>query len=190
MKPERVRVAHIFVAFKSGDAKSVAAARKQAEKLLKEVRAQKADPRAFQTIAREKSDDVATRAVGGDLLYLSKAELTQKWSAPLAEAAFAMKKVGDISGLVKGAKGYHILRLTGREAPLNRTLGEVKANIEARIRQTDRRQRYEDFVAKLRKDTGVKVYDDELKKVDLGTSGVGHQGMLSPHGMPMGAHGH
>ena len=191
VKPERVRVAHIFVAFKAGDAKSVAAARKKAAKLLQEVRAQKTDPRAFQTIAREKSDDVASRPVGGDLLYLSQAELTQKWSAPMAAAAFAMKKVGEISGLVKGTKGYHILRLTGREAPLNRTLGEVKANIEARIRQTDRRQRYEDFVAGLRKASGVKVYDDELKKVDIGTSGVGHPGMISPHGMPMkAAHGH
>jgi len=166
-----------------------AAARKKAETLLHEVRSRKDDPRAFQTVAREKSDDVASRAVGGDLLYLSQAELTRKWSAPMAKAAFALKKVGQISGLVKGAKGYHILRLTGREPPLNRTLGEVKANIEARIRQTDRRQRYEDFVARLRKQAGVKVYDAELQKVDLGSSGVGQPGMIAPHGMPMKAHG-
>lgn len=183
VKPERVRVAHIFVAFKSGDKKSVAAAKKKAKAILAEVHAKEKDPRSFMLIAREKTEDAASRATGGDLRYLAKDELAKAWSPAVADAAFAMKNVGEVSGLVKGTKGFHILRLVGRQRALDRTFDQVRANVEARLRQEKRRERYDDFIAKLRKAAGVTIDQKLLDSIKATSAGIGRRG---PMGMPMG----
>lgn len=182
VKPERVRVSQVFVAAPSGDKAARAAARKKAASLLSQIKARKKEPLAFSQLAQANTDDAASRARGGDLGYLSEADLTQAWGAKAAEAAFGLTKVGDLSGVVEGDKGFHVFKLTGRQKALERTFDQVRRNVEQRVKQELRRKAYVDFVDGLRDKSGVTVEQATLEGIDLGSSGARRPAM----GMPMG----
>lgn len=61
----------------------------------------------FAKIAEENSDDPATKTKGGDLGFFDRRRMVQ----PFDSAAFMLKK-GQVSGLVKTAFGWHIIKLT------------------------------------------------------------------------------
>ncbi|RMG20053.1 MAG: peptidylprolyl isomerase [Deltaproteobacteria bacterium] len=165
VKPERVRVSHIFFSFekRGGKDKALAAAKKTLAAL---ETAQKKDPRAFRDTARQESDDVETKPTGGDLRYQTKEDLEAAWGPAVAKAAFALEKVGDLSAPVVGEKGVHILRLTGRQKALNKTFDQVKQQIIHRLRREKRNERFEAFVAELRKKEGVTIEEALLDTVD------------------------
>jgi len=61
---------------------------------------------SFAHLAEEYSDDSATAEIGGSLGWVRRGQL----ASALDEAAFQLK-VGEISGIVQSAFGFHILRL-------------------------------------------------------------------------------
>lgn len=60
-RPERLRLAHIFVAKPAGDAAAVEAKRKLSKEILAEVRKGLGDPYGFGRSARSRSEDLQTR---------------------------------------------------------------------------------------------------------------------------------
>ena len=76
--------------------------RARAESLLKQAQGG-AD---FAALARENSDDIGSKAQGGDLGWSTR----EAYEAPFADALFAMQK-GEIRGPVRTRFGYHIIRL-------------------------------------------------------------------------------
>jgi peptidyl-prolyl cis-trans isomerase C len=95
------------------------------------VRAALAGGAAFAPLAQEFSDDPASASAGGRMPWASRSEL----HPVLADTLFAMKEVGEISGVVHTRIGYHILRLDGRKPPRQRTFDEVKDLILERLRE-------------------------------------------------------
>lgn len=63
-QPALYRVSQIFLPAPLGDAEAVAAARKQAQELVKRAQAPKAD---FAALARANSQDASSREQGGDI---------------------------------------------------------------------------------------------------------------------------
>ncbi|MDF1564526.1 MAG: peptidyl-prolyl cis-trans isomerase [Deltaproteobacteria bacterium] len=186
VKPERVRLAHILV--QAEDPAKKGEAKKKIQAIGKELAKRSAEATAFQMIAREKSDDAGTRSVGGDLGYHTKEELADIWGGALADAAFAMEKVGDVSTVVESEKGLHLLKLTGKQKALDRSFDQVKMQIEGRVRREKRTTLFDDFVDGLRTKEAVKVDEALLESIEVSASGVdgeaGPEGMAGPGGMP------
>lgn len=125
---EQRRASHILInAAKDAKDADKQAARKQAEEILAQV---KADPAAFARLAKEKSQDAGSGQQGGDLGFFGKDAMVK----PFEDAVFSMRQ-GDISGIVQSDFGYHIITLTGIKSGSVRPLEEVKNDIEAELRK-------------------------------------------------------
>lgn len=166
VRPERVRVADFFFASPKGDPKR-AAVKAEAAKELAALVAAKEEVRAaaFASAVRRRSNAEATKSVDGDLGPRTLEELTQTQGAPVAEAAFALKAVGALSGVVETEYGYHLLRLLGRQ-PGEETKFEVaRPRIENRLQAERRGTGMEKLVEKLKAETKVEVSEVELAKI-------------------------
>ena len=108
--PEEIRASHILVKDKA-----------TAEKILAELK----NGANFAELAKKYSLDTATKDKGGDLGWFPHGRMVPEFD----KAAFALKKVGDISGIVKTPYGYHIIKLTGRKPAHTPTLAEVKDKV-------------------------------------------------------------
>lgn len=115
---EQRRASHILIAASPADK---AAARAEAEKILKDV---KQSPAKFEALAKQYSKDPGSAAKGGDLGFFSRGMMVKSFE----DAAFAMKD-GEISGLVPSDFGFHIIKLTAIKQGGVRSLGEVKGEI-------------------------------------------------------------
>ena len=100
--PEQIKASHILIQAKADDATAVEAAKVKAEGLLKQIST--AD---FAKLAAANSDDPGSKTKNGDLGYFSRGRMVPEFEA----AAFNLKK-GEVSGLVKSAFGFHIIKVT------------------------------------------------------------------------------
>ncbi|MFN7133535.1 MAG: peptidylprolyl isomerase, partial [Myxococcales bacterium] len=146
--------------------------RAAAEAALAEVKEK--DPRdlnAFGHIARLRSEDPQSRPVNGDLAFKTRAELEARAGREVAEVAFAMREPGRFhDGVVETDKGFHIIKLSGRESPLDLKFADVKDAIRTRLIYEKRAQNYNKFIADLQQRAGLKIDDKVLEgiKIDLG----------------------
>lgn len=168
VKPERVRASHVFLSAPNGSPDR-ARVEKEAVKVLVEVRGREAGPvkTAFAALAQTRSDDATTKTSAGDLGFRTQEELTQLWGAKLAEAAFTLKAVDELAGPVATEKGFHLLKLMGRQVGLNQPFESVRPRIEARLATERRTKAMDTFVAELRAKTPVTVDEQALGKVDV-----------------------
>jgi peptidyl-prolyl cis-trans isomerase SurA len=145
----QVRAAHVFVAIPDGaDAATAAEKQAQAQKILE--RAQAGED--FAKLARETSDDAATRNDGGDLGYFGKDMLPKA----IEELVFAMK-VGDVRGPIRVDRGFHVIKLVDRKVKDPKPFDEVKDDIRMQLRQKDMERQTKIYLAELRKKTLVDI---------------------------------
>jgi peptidyl-prolyl cis-trans isomerase SurA len=143
----QVRASHIFIAIPEGaDASTVLAKEAAARKLMSRVQAGE----DFATIAREFSEDPATRAEGGDLGYFGRDMLPK----PIEEMVFAMN-VGEVRGPVRADRGFHVIKLVDKKQKDVKPLGDVKEEIRAQLRQKEMERQTRNYLAELRKRTLV-----------------------------------
>jgi len=139
----QVRASHIFLAIPEGaDAAAAQEKEKQAQLLLH--RAQSGED--FSRLAREYSEDTATRAEGGDLGWFGKDILPK----PIEEMVFSMK-VDEIRGPVRADRGFHVIKLLGRRAQDPKPLSEVRDQIRGQLRQREMERQTKNFLTELRK---------------------------------------
>jgi peptidyl-prolyl cis-trans isomerase SurA len=144
----QVRASHIFIAIPDGaDLTAVAEKKAQAEKIVE--RAKKED---FAKLAREVSDDAATRAEGGDLGFFGKDMLPK----PIEELVFAMKP-GEVRGPVRADRGFHVIKLVDRKTKDPKPLDDVKDDIRMQLRQKDMERQTKIYLTELRKKTLVDI---------------------------------
>jgi len=120
--PEQIRASHILV---STDGKDEAAARKQAEDLLAQVKA----GGDFAALAKAHSDDAASKANGGDLDYFGRGRMVPEFE----NVAFSMQP-GQVSDLVKTQFGFHIIKLVDKKGGTTRSLDDVRAQITEQLK--------------------------------------------------------
>ncbi len=107
--PEQVKASHILVATKE-----------EADTILAELK----NGADFAATAKEKSTDTATKERGGELELFTKADMEEA----ISNAVFALE-LGDLSGVVEAGDGFHIYKLTERNAAITPTLEEKKEEI-------------------------------------------------------------
>jgi peptidyl-prolyl cis-trans isomerase C len=168
VKPERVRVSHVFLAADAADGNR-AKVKAEAQRLLAEVKAKEAGPAktAFAEAAKLRSDDATSKVSGGDLLFKTEAELQEAWGESLAKAVAQMKTIGEIGGLVETDKGFHLVKLTGRQNAHDRPFDTVKSQIQNRLFREKRTTAFEDFVSGLKQQANVQVKEDVLAGIEV-----------------------
>jgi len=108
---DKIRVSHILIHPKTyvKEAKKRDKQMEEAKHLADSVYQRIKAGEDFAELAKEYSMDKSSAAKGGDLGFFSRNQTVQQFD----EAAFSLKKVGDISGVIKSPLGYHIIKLTG-----------------------------------------------------------------------------
>ncbi|MEW6354120.1 MAG: SurA N-terminal domain-containing protein [Pseudomonadota bacterium] len=124
---EQRRAGHILI--KSD--KNAEAAKAKAEELLKRLRA--GEP--FDKLAKENSEDAATAQQGGDLGFFGKGVMDKAFE----DSVFALK-TGELSGVVRSAFGFHIIKLTEIKPAQTQTFEQVRADLEKELRQRKAQQ--------------------------------------------------
>jgi peptidyl-prolyl cis-trans isomerase SurA len=145
----QVRASHVFIAIPDGaDAAEVTEKQAQAQKVVERAKSGE----DFAKLARELSDDAATRAEGGDLGYFGKDMLPKA----IEEMVFAMKP-GEIRGPVRADRGFHVIKLVDRKIKDAKPFDEVKDDIRMQLRQKDMERQTKTYLTELRKKTLVDI---------------------------------
>jgi peptidyl-prolyl cis-trans isomerase C len=136
--PEQVRVRHILIAV-AKDGSDDAQAKAKAEELLDELH-KGAD---FEKLAMANSADKSSAVRGGDLGFFARGKMVPAFD----EAAFGLKKPGDLAGPIKTQFGYHILELVERKPasakPFEQVLPELKKEIAAKLAAQEKQRLWE-----------------------------------------------
>ncbi len=141
-----IRTSHILIEFKSGATPAQQAeAKKRATEIYEEVKKSK---RSFEELVKLYSDDPLSKQAGGDVGWQSRVTLVPNYY----EAALAMK-VGEIRGLIETQFGYHIIKVTGRRSYENAN----KKQVRSAVFDEKRRELFNEFFAKLKKNYTVKT---------------------------------
>jgi len=141
--------------------------RADAEKVL--AQAKKSNINQFRQLARQKSEDEATKKDGGDLQFFT-ADAEGRPPRAVRDAAFTLNRVGEVfPEVIKTAEGYHIVMLTGKRAPLKRTYEQAKRAIRHKLAREKKDAVMEALLERLRKDVKVEIDYDALAdvKVDI-----------------------
>lgn len=121
--PDEVSVRHILIVKETENAEA------KANKILADLKGG-AD---FAEIAKSQSQDPGSAARGGELGFLSKGRTVPEFE----QAAFALQRKGELSGVVKTQFGYHILKLDERRSagkiPYAQAREPLRREAEARI---------------------------------------------------------
>lgn len=143
-----VKASHIFLAIPDGADAAVVAERQAFGKKLVE----RAGAEEFAKLAREYSDDAATRKDGGDLGYFGKDILPK----PIEELVFSMK-VGEVAGPVRADRGFHVIKLIDRKTAAAKPLADVEDDIRMQLRQREMEKQTKSYLADLRKKNLVDI---------------------------------
>ncbi|WNG13893.1 peptidylprolyl isomerase [Cystobacter fuscus] len=170
VRPEQVRLSHLFLAAPRADAARVAHARETAGKLLAEARAlPPTDFAAFGRLARARSEEPRTQPLDGDLRYRSFEELARDFGPEVAEAARLLVPTGPgtLSGVVQTDTGLHVLQLTGHQPALNQTLEDVRTALSGRLAQEQRAHAWTQWISELEHRAALTVDAAALARVHV-----------------------
>ncbi len=91
-------------------------------------------------------------------------ELTKVTSSVMAQKAWELKNVGDISEPFKAGNGWSIVKLAGKEPARNKTFEEAKAEVLSDYQDYLSKKLEEEYIQKLKDRYDPKYYYEELGK--------------------------
>jgi peptidyl-prolyl cis-trans isomerase C len=151
IEPQEVKIRHIVV---------------NSEPALKEVVTKLSQGESFEKLA-------STYNIGkfkdnaGDLGYIRRGQLASPF-AQFEEAAFSLRKRGEISEVVSTPYGYHILRLEDLRGTALRPLNQVKEKIRFFLEPKKKQEAYLDYVKEAKSKAKIlineKLWTEEEKK--------------------------
>lgn len=154
---EEVRATHILIKSDPEKAGSDAAAKKKIE----EIKAKTAGT-DFGTLAAQFSEDTGSKVNKGDLGFFSRGKMVPEFDA----VAFSAK-VGEVSGPIKTAFGYHLIKVTDRKEAQKAQLASVEKQIAKRLINEER---YEQLIKDLETKLDAKDLagvNEQLKTLNL-----------------------
>ena len=151
IEPQEVKIRHIVV---------------NSEPALKEVVSKLSEGESFEKLA-------STYNIGkfkdnaGDLGYIRRGQLASPF-AQFEEAAFSLRKRGEISEVVSTPYGYHILRLEDLRGTTLRPLNQVKEKIRFFLEPKKKQEAYLDYLKEAKSKAKIlineKLWTEEEKK--------------------------
>jgi foldase protein PrsA len=140
-EPEKIKVAHILVK----DAKL-------ADELLSKVQAPDAD---FAALARQYSQDEATKDKGGETDFFSRAD--SPFSTTVTDTIWSLNP-GEVR-LVQDDQGYHIVKLLERKPPVVPDFSEVRDKVRSDYVQEETERRWNAWYQEKRSKVKLEVND-------------------------------
>jgi peptidyl-prolyl cis-trans isomerase C len=160
-KPAQRRASHILFKDKA-----------KAEAVLKKLQAAPEDMALFRKLAEENTQDAETKSRYGDLRFFSLEPAANEPAPPkpVRDAVFALDKTGAIAAnVIQSEQGFHVVKLTGERAALDRSLDDARRLIQNRLWRKKREEAIERFVTDLRKKGEIKENLDLLSQVQIDT---------------------
>ena len=150
-EPQEVRVRHIVV---------------NTEPALKEVLTKLSQGESFEKLASTYNIG-HFKEDGGNLGYIRRGQLAPPF-AQFEEAAFSLRKRGEISEVVSTPYGYHIVRLEDFRGSTLKPLNRVKERIRFFLQPKKKQEAYLDYVKETRSRSKIvineKLWAEEEKK--------------------------
>jgi parvulin-like peptidyl-prolyl isomerase len=167
-QPERITASHILIAARpnlisqqlqreknlSGEALA-SAAREEMErrrKLAEELRAKATAGADFSALARAHSEDPSSKEQGGSLGTFARNTHTRAFD----DAAFALP-AGKVSAVVQTEYGYHVIKVTAKEAARPQTLAEATPEIRRRLIGEQEAKKLTDSLKELRRKAKIRI---------------------------------
>jgi peptidyl-prolyl cis-trans isomerase C len=146
---ERVRASHILIRVQANaDPAEREQARAKATALLGQIKAGK----DFAALAKQESQDRGSAERGGDIGYFERGQMLKQFD----EAAFALKP-NETSPVVETDLGFHVIRVTDRQAPRTKSLDEVKDVLQEELADQHRQQQTQDFINALHERAKIEI---------------------------------
>ena len=114
----------------------------------------------FEVIAKQESEDAATKDKGGDLGFISWGKAV----GPFQDVAFSLKPQ-EISKPVKTSFGWHIIKMEERRTVELSDYEEVKENLRNQLRNFKQQVISQDLIEDMRRKSGFKVNSSNLDLV-------------------------
>jgi peptidyl-prolyl cis-trans isomerase C len=150
-EPREVKIRHIVV---------------NSEPVLKEVVTRLARGESFEKLAYTYNVD-RSREDGGSLGYIRRGQLAPSF-AQFEEAAFSLRKKGQISEIVKTPFGYHLIQLEESRGTALRPFDQVKEKIRVFLQAKKRQDAYLEYVKETKSRAKIivneKLWTEEEKK--------------------------
>lgn len=161
-RPERAHLAVLFLP-SPAEGSQAAAARQRLETAQGRVRQVSLGGVAnFGPLAVDFSDDQETRYRGGDLGWVEKGRSPQRIEPAVIDAGFALKEPGALSEVIRGARGFYLVKLIAREGPAVAPLASVEPAIRAQLLREKREAIEAQSLKKLREAVAVEVHPERL----------------------------
>lgn len=150
-RPERVHVRHILVKVDKGASDvEKQKAKAKAEGLLAKVQA----GGDFAKLATEASDDPGSKDKGGDLGWVVRGRTVK----PFEDAAFALTKPNQLSGVVQTDYGFHVIQLVERQDAGAVPFAEAKDKIGEFLKQKAEQEKVQEHIKQLRAKAKVEIF--------------------------------
>ncbi|MEN8729439.1 MAG: peptidylprolyl isomerase [Desulfuromonadales bacterium] len=154
--PEQVRARYISIKIDAEmDETAKQGARKKAEEILTRVR----NGGDFAALAKEYSDDQASRNRGGYLGWFGRGSMLPEFEA----AAFALQS-GETSEVVESSRGFYLIKVEERKEGEVKPLEDVRQMIEGPLLVEKKREAINNFVQQAMQDAGAEVYVEALQR--------------------------
>jgi peptidyl-prolyl cis-trans isomerase C len=128
-EPREIKIRHIVV---------------NSEPVLKEVLTKFSRGESFEKLASNYNVD-KSREDGGDLGFIRRGQLAPSF-AQFEEAAFSLRKKGEVSEVVKTPFGYHLIQLIERRGTALRPFDQVKERIRVFLQEKKKQDAYLEYV--------------------------------------------
>ena len=163
-----ITISHILIKVDNTDtltAEEKEEANKKVDNKIKEIYEKLDAGEKFADVAKEYSEDTATKKDGGKVGTFSKQEMIDKFNDEFEEAATALKVGSYTKKVVKSSYGYHIIyKDEQKDKP---KMEEVKETILDKLAddllEEDTKAEYKAMI-KLREDYGLEFNDDEISR--------------------------
>jgi parvulin-like peptidyl-prolyl isomerase len=140
----KVQARHIFIALPQNASEHIVAEKEaQAKSLLAKTKEPKAD---FAALAKQYSDDEATKADGGDLGLFGRGTLP----ANIEDVVFKLKK-GEIAGPLRSEQGFHLIQVVDRQESSARPLEVVSEELREQLYGSKMEKATQGWVQEVRK---------------------------------------
>ncbi|HQO34471.1 MAG TPA: peptidyl-prolyl cis-trans isomerase [bacterium] len=148
-EPAAIQLAHIQLADEN-----------QAADILKRVEAGE----KFGDLAKEFSTDASTKEKGGELGTLREGTsmIPQIGNEPEAAKTVSALEVGDATGPIRTAKGVHIFGVTGKTPERQKSLEEVRRQVEYALRRMKEEEQMQRLMKKMLDEQKVVIYSDRF----------------------------
>lgn len=131
-----------------------------------------ADRERFSSAAREKNTDPRTQNQGGELGYFDREGKTDNGHdtgvpKQLIEAAFKLRRAGEISEPIAHDGAYSIVMLTGELKAITKTRADVEGELREKLAAEKSQRETEALISQLREKYALEVHPELLDAIQL-----------------------